>query len=239
MGKDKLDVIKQSKYFLESFFSIQNWQLDYLLSAEDFLLDSGAYTFMKSKGKKIDYEEYARKYGEFIKRYEIKHFFELDIESVIGWDEYERLHDMICNITKREPIPVFHKSRGKEWYLDALKTHTYVACGGIASDGKKPKKEHLEIMKWLIKKAHEQKSQIHGLGFTSTTLFDQLHFDTVDSTTWTMGARMGNLCYLTKTGEMRQWYPKKNGKKPKNIKELTIHNYLEWCKFQALAERKF
>lgn len=79
---------------------------------------------------------------------------------------------------------------------------------------------------------------MHGLGFTSTSLFESIRFDTVDSTTWSMGGRMGNLCYMDKNGTMKQWYPSKNQKKPKNIDDINVFNYLQWCKFQKYAERK-
>ena len=98
------------------------------------------------------------------------------------------------------------------------------------------KKEEFEVIPWFIKKAHEKNSRIHGLGFTSTSMFKKIRFDTIDSTTWTMGGRMGNLCYMTQSGEMRQYYPSKNGQKPKDVEKINLFNYLEWCKFQKYAE---
>ena len=50
-----------------------------------FLLDSGAFTFMTSlKGKSINWNEYVINYGNFVKQHDIKHFFELDIDPIVG-----------------------------------------------------------------------------------------------------------------------------------------------------------
>lgn len=235
--KNHPDVLKESKYFLESFYSIKEWQMGYLLQAEDFLLDSGAFSFMNS-GKQNDFEKYIKRYAEFINHYRIEKFFELDIESVVGWDEYVRLNNLLCKMTYRLPIPVFHKERGKKWFLDALDRYPYIAYGGIAVDRKTMKKRDLEIIKWFLQKAREKNVKMHGLGFTSTQLFKSIRFDTVDSTTWSMGGRMGNLCYMSKDGTMKQWYPSRHKKAPKNIDEINVFNFLQWCKFQEYAERK-
>lgn len=228
------DVIKKSKYFLESFYSIKPWQMEYLLTAKGFLLDSGAFTFMAGK-KNVDFEKYVHDYTEFVNSYKIKDFFELDIESVVGWDEYVRLNEILKSKAWTLPIPVFHKERGKDWFLDTVKQYPYIAYGGIAVDRKTMKKSEFEVIPWFIEEAHKQGCRIHGLGFTSTSMFDAIKFDSIDSTTWSMGGRMGNLCYM-ENGRMKQYYPSKNGKKPKNIEKINIHNYLEWCKFQEYAE---
>ena len=136
LGKENIDIIKKSKYFLESFYSIKEWQLDYLLSADDLLLDSGAFSFMAGR-KMVDFEKYIRKYAEFINAYRIKNFFELDIESIVGWEEYVRLNDLLISLAYKQPIPVFHKGRGKEWFIKTVKEVPYIAYGGIAIDRKK------------------------------------------------------------------------------------------------------
>ena len=191
------NVIKKSNYFLESFYSIKSWQLEYLLNAKDFLLDSGAFTFMASK-KQIDFIKYVDDYAEFVNRYKIKKFFELDIESVVGWSEYTKLNDRLKCQTHTLPIPVFHKERGKDWFLGAVKEYPYIAFGGIAIDRKTMKKKELDAIPWFIKEAHKQGCKIHGLGFTSTSLFDKIRFDTIDSTTWSMGGANGKSMFYDK-----------------------------------------
>lgn len=45
------------KYILESFYYVQDWQLPMIKNADDFLLDSGAFTFMENSKKAIVWEE--------------------------------------------------------------------------------------------------------------------------------------------------------------------------------------
>lgn len=232
--KNKPHLMEQCLYFLESFISIQPWQMPYFEKSKGFLLDSGAFTFVNSK-KHGNLREYAVQYAEFIKDHQIKDYIELDVELVVGWDERCRINDIITGITKCEPVLVFHKNRGLDWYKQACKNSLKIAYGGIACDRKSMKKQEFAPIPRLIEIAHQERCEIHGLGFTSTSMYDKIRFDSVDSTTWTMGGRMGNACYFTGDG-MRQWYPSKNGMKPKNINDLTEHNYLEWLKFQKYAE---
>ena len=111
--------------------------------------------------------------------------------------------------------------------------YNYVAIGGFVA--KEILKKEYKNIPPLIEYAHKKKCKIHGLGFTSTSFYDTIRFDSVDSTTWTIGMRMGNACYFNGQG-MRQYYPSLNGKKPININKLTKHNYSEWIKFQKYAE---
>lgn len=42
------NIIQKSKYILESFYSIKDWQIPIIKKCDLFLLDSGAFTFMNS-----------------------------------------------------------------------------------------------------------------------------------------------------------------------------------------------
>ena len=62
-----------------------------------FLLDSGAFTFMSGTNSP-DFDQYIIKYIDFINRHDIKYFFELDIDSIVGYEkvkEYTRRLDFI------------------------------------------------------------------------------------------------------------------------------------------------
>lgn len=66
----------------------------------DFLLDSGAFSFMQGKGA-VDWDQYTEEYAEWINRYGITKFFELDIDSLVGIKEVERLvADIVEDITR-------------------------------------------------------------------------------------------------------------------------------------------
>lgn len=232
--KNHPELMRECDYFLESFISIKDWQMPYFKKAKGFLLDSGAFTFMNGTKAKNIYE-YAEKYANFINEYDINDFFELDVEMIFGWNEYLKMNDLIEKITKKQSIPVFHKNRGLKWYINACENYDYIAFGGVAVGAGKVRKSMLRAMPEFIKIAHSHDTRIHGLGFTMTSRFDEIRFDTIDSTTWTMGGRMGNLCYFTGDG-MRQYYPSKNGKKPRNLNDLNAHNFSEWLKFQKWAD---
>lgn len=109
-NKNAEDVL-QSMYNLESFYYIKPWQYEMVHRSKMFLLDSGAFTFFSS-GKKIDWDEYIEKYANFIKEHDVSYFFELDIDSLIGYESVKQYRKKLERLTNRQCIPVWHKSRG-------------------------------------------------------------------------------------------------------------------------------
>ena len=92
---------------------------------------------------------------------------------------------------------------------------------------------------WFIQMAHKYDSKIHGLGYTRTENFTRFRFDSVDSTTWTVGARFGQLCFF-KDGKIIKESSIIRGIKTRNIKNVkgaNLHNFLEWVKFSQYLER--
>ena len=77
-------ILKDIPFVLESFYYIRDYQIPLIHSAELFLLDSGAFTFMSNNKKGVDWNEYVDRYIEFINKHDVKYFFELDIDSVVG-----------------------------------------------------------------------------------------------------------------------------------------------------------
>ena len=67
-------IIPTSVNVLESFYSIQEWQINFIHKFNDFVLDSGAFTFLNSKKKKIDFVKYAEEYANFICENKIEKF---------------------------------------------------------------------------------------------------------------------------------------------------------------------
>ena len=100
---------------LETYYYLQNnKEFPRLIgNFQNFLLDSGAFTFMSGAGV-VDFDKYVEGYAAFIKKWNVKNFFELDIDSVVGIREVERLREKLERLSGRKPIPVWHKSRGKE-----------------------------------------------------------------------------------------------------------------------------
>lgn len=57
--------LAKCEFILESFYSVAAWQIPFLLNAKSFLLDSGAFTFLRS-GKRVDWDDYVGRYARFI-----------------------------------------------------------------------------------------------------------------------------------------------------------------------------
>lgn len=203
-------------------------------TASRFLLDSGAFTFMQ-KSQKIDWYRYVEEYAGFINRYDVKHFFELDIDSIVGINKVEKLRDRLESLTGKKPIPVWHISRGKQYFIDMCKDYKYVAIGGIVTQ-EIPRRTYERAFPWFIKTAHENNAKIHGLGYTSKNL-RMYKFDSVDSTSWTTGNRSGKLfVFNSLTGKME--IKSCEGARLK-AREGALHNFNEWIKYARYMEKKY
>ena len=225
-------VLKRKICILESFYYVTEWMYPYIDKHWDFLLDSGAFTFMQNTKTHINWEQYVEKYGAFIKEHKIKHYFELDIDSIVGLKKVKQLRKRLESITGTKCIPVWHKSRGKENWLKIVKEYKYVAIGGIVT--KEIKEEQYPIFTWLLNEAKKQNCKVHGLGFTRMKGLKKYPFYSVDSTAWVYGNRGGFLYKFTGGKFIHITPPEGSRLKPK---ETSIHNFNEWLKFQEYAKR--
>ena len=224
-------VDKNVDYMLESFFYILPWQIERIPQMKMFLLDSGAFTFMSGTGT-ADFDDYLARYINFINKYDIKYFFELDVDSVVGYEKVKEYRKRLEEGTGKKCIPVWHKSRGKAEFLKMCDEYDYVAIGGIVT--KEITKEQYPFFSWFISEAHKRGCRIHGLGFTDTNLLPQYHFDSVDSTAWLSGSRYGHV-YSFDGKSMKSQKPPK-GMKTKHYKHIDERNIVEWLKYQKYAE---
>lgn len=220
------------KYLLESFFYITDWQIKILPQLDMFLLDSGAFTFMSSV-KNCDFEEYLTQYIHFINKHDIKYFFELDIDSIVGYEKVKEYRKRLERETGKNCIPVWHKSRGKEEFLRLCDKYDYVAIGGIVT--KEITNKEYPYFTWFINEAHKRGAKIHGLGFTQTSLLDKYHFDSVDSTSWISGGKYGHIYYI-ENGVVKHKEPPK-GKRAMNYRVVDCYNLSVWLKYQKYAEQ--
>jgi hypothetical protein len=221
--------ITETKYVLESFFYFQDWQIPFIKHSKMFLLDSGAFTFMNGSGS-TDFDDYLRRYIAFIKQHDVRYFFELDVDSVVGYERVKEYRKRLEGETGKQCIPVWHKSRGKDEFLRMCEEYKYVAVGGIVT--KEIAKTEYPIFSALISEAHKRGAQIHGLGFTSVADLPKYHFDSVDSTSWKSGGRFGQL-HLFQNGTIKTVTQKS---KRAIYKKIDEHNFQSWLKFQEYAE---
>lgn len=221
-------------YILESFFYVEDWMKPYIQNWWNFLLDSGAFTFMQNAGSgaSINWKDYVKKYADYINELNIDLFFELDIDSIIGLKEVERLRDYLEKLTGKKSVPVWHIARGKQKWIEICKNYEFVAIGGIVSKEIKP--ADFKVFHYLLQIAKDHGTKVHGLGFTNTEKLHVYKFDSVDSTAWIYGNR-GGFLYRFNGRNLEKFYLPE-GKRLKS-KEAAIHNFNEWLKFQKYAEK--
>lgn len=193
----------------------------------NFFLDSGAFTFAQGK-RHQNFEEYTERYIEFVKKYKIQNFLEMDIDGIIGYEKVKELRKKIERGVGRQCIPVWHINRGKQEFLNMCDEYKYVAIGGIPRNAP----EMWRYFPWFIKQAHMRGAKIHGLGFTSFDGLKKYHFDSVDSSAWTVGNRFG--CALLLEGGRIKRIQKPKGKEIRAV-EMAVHNFGEWVKFARWA----
>lgn len=219
-------------YILESFYYADSDTERLLPYFGDFLLDSGAFTFMEGKGGAVNWDDYVERYAEFVRRNKVKKYFELDIDLIVGYERVKEIRRKLETLVGWPSIPVWHSNRGVDDFRRMCDEYEYVAMGGIV--GKKWKKSHEKYVPAFIKEAHNRGAKIHGLGFTRLTLLPDYHFDSVDSTAWTTGNRYGFVYYFD--GKTMKKIDAPAGHRIGASREAAVHNFTEWLKFQKYAE---
>ena len=216
---------------LQSFFYNEEAITNLIPLLNSFMLDSGAYSFLKT-GKRVNWDEYISRYIKYIDDNDVKLFFELDIDKIIGYDRVKEIRRRLERETGKRPIPVWHRHLGKEEFLRMCDEYDYVAIGGFAIKNIRP--TEFKYITWFIDEAHKREVKIHGLGFTRTNWLSTLHFDSVDSTSWTVGNRFGYIYKFNGRTMTKIQHPKNT--RVKN-RETAINNFNEWLKFIDYAKR--
>lgn len=220
-------------FILESFYYANEWMEMVIPKLQKFMLDSGAFTFLNSGKGKPDWDAYVDRYAGFINRNGVDLFFELDIDPIVGYDGVLKLRQRLESKTGKRPIPVWHKSRGKDESLKMCEEYDYVAIGGIVT--KEISRKEYQFFPWFIREAHKRGAKIHGLGFTNLEGIRKYHFDSVDSTAWTSGNRFGSVYRFN--GRTMVKYDKGEGQKLADPRAVAVNNFNEWAKFQRYAEK--
>lgn len=226
-------VLKDIPFILESFYYIRDYQIPLIKSAELFLLDSGAFPFMSNSKKAVDWDEYLERYIAFINEHDVKYFFELDIDAVVGYERVKELRRKLENGTGKKSIPVWHKARGVDEFKKLCDDYDYIAIGGIVT--KEITREEYPLMKKLVAYARKKRTRVHGLGFTEKDI-EKYGFYSVDSTTWNMVSRFGKIYKFTGDRIVVVTPKGKKIDKSKYI-EGEVHNIKEWIKYQNYLRR--
>lgn len=222
-------------YVLESFYYVTPQQVELIPTWKGFLLDSGAFTFMAHShaSKGFDFDAYLDRYIAFIKRNNIKQFFELDVDSVVGYGKVLEMRRRLEKETGTKCIPVWHKSRGLEEWRKLTAEYSYVAIGGFVTKEIKPRE--YKFLPQLLKIARENGCKVHGLGFTNKVAYG-LDLYSVDSSNWTCSSRYGGVEYFDGQKMVRVNRP--SGKKNVNYKVLDEFILQEYIKFQKYLDKR-
>lgn len=225
------NLLLKSRFALASFYYCENSEYDFQKMFEHFVLDSGAFSFLMSKDKgksKKDLIDYCKRYINYINKFQIKNFVELDIDSLFGYEFVLYLRKMIEDGTKKKCIPIWHASRGKDEFYKMCREYEYAGIGGIA--GGEELSRHKKLYKYLNRIAKKEGCKLHGMGFTPSKNLVDYEFYSVDSTSWKSGRRFGSVSEY-KHGNIFK-VPTKDGVRLKDYKSLDRHNLEQWIKYQ-------
>lgn len=237
--KNGAEVNWEDLNILESFYyARKNRYVPQLISsARNFLLDSGAFTFMNNCRTLSNFDNYLEEYAEFIRMHNVRHFFELDIDSIVGLKEVERLRVKLERLTQRSPIPVWHKNRGLEYFVEMCRNYSYVAIGGIVTREIKIEK-YERLFPWFIETAHKYGTKIHGLGYTRIPKLRAYHFDSVDSTAWIFGNISGRVYEFNPQTASMSAKKVPMGKRLKS-RQACCFNFNQWVRLMKYARTHF
>jgi hypothetical protein len=241
LGQLYKDVDWKGAYILTSFYELKKAKvLPEYVYEETHIADSGAFSTFKSvqEAKKMDWDDYVKRYINFVKETGNKLYFEMDIDVVVGLDKVHYYRKQMEDAIGYQSIPVWHSTRKWDYFLMMCETFPYVSLGTTkATRAGEMIRKNPAILDKFIKTAHSMGTKIHGLGFTSQPWLDVLNFDSVDSSTW-LNAKYGVIFHFN--GRHCKIVKKKN----KDDKLIGIcanyhrHNFDEWLKYQKWMLQK-
>ncbi len=208
-----------------------------IIGRENILLDSGAFTFRMHGLKGEDIDTYTKRYIDFINKYDIKYFFEMDIDMCAEeLVKVKQLRKRIEDETGKKCIPVWHKTRGIEEWKEIVDNYNYIAIGGITSA---LDKEYTSIIKRMVGYANKHKVKVHGLGYSRADVLT-FGFYSADATTW-IGGQFGHIYYFDNDKKIPRY--KKQDRTNKRIKkeclpDIIRHNYEVWYHYQKYLRKQ-
>lgn len=230
----KIVDISKIKYALTTFIEGEKscYSVIKTVGRENFLLDSGAYSFMNAlKGKPVDFNEYQSKYIDFINKADVKYFFNLDLDNIIGIEKTKQMRDELERRTGKKCVPVWHKCMGLDSWKQLTKDYDYVAMGTMHEI-----KGNERILKALNNIAKENNCKVHGLGFTPKGV-EKYGFYSTDSTSWFQGFVWGAFEKFDGRNVVRI-ASKPSGYRIKDRNGILQHNFQEWLKYQAFLDKE-
>jgi|TARA_R110000744_G_scaffold282556_2_gene394232 hypothetical protein len=236
-GKELFQEVGYNFNRLDSFFYTKKSKLwtEKIVNYNNHILDSGAFTFIMAKSsKKVDIDSFTDEYIDYINHNNIELFFEMDVDSIFGYDKVKKLRARIERNTGKRSIPVFHTKRGLDDWKYICKDYDYIALG-IA--GKDVAWGDADAFHRFVLSAQEHNTNVHGLGITGMKSLRKVPFYSVDSSSWTSGNRYGGAMHFFNGKEIKI-KPKPAGLKISNHYALARHNLKSWMAFAESLKNK-
>lgn len=201
------------------------------------IVDSGAFTFMSgtASGTHIDWDRYAEEYADFVSQYHAENYIELDLDAIIGLDEVERLRKKLTKIVGYPPIPVWHKSRGWDYWLKMCRDYPYIAIGGIVT--KEIKRNEWPFFQTMLRESKKTGAKVHALGCTPSdpSFFKRYQFYSSDSSSWTSTMRFSKYDYWNGSKIVRL---NRDGRVDlAKARDFYDYTFTQWLKYQRYADR--
>lgn len=224
-------ITKKAPFVLQTFWDIKDSDSKTIQDAVNtprvFFLDSGAFSFMNS-GIRVDWQNYAKQYAQFINQYNIENYFNIDLDTIMGVLYTDELTRYIESETRKKSIRVFHRCMGIAKWREMCKKYPYVAIGASAITQECKWVKNTSLLKKMIQIAHGYGTKVHGLGYTRLDNINNttVPFDSVDSSSALSGGRYATVYKFTGSKLISTHIKGKS----KGYRELNSHNIQEWIK---------
>lgn len=146
----------------------------------DILFDSGAFSMWR-RGIQIDIKEYC----QYLLTNSINKYIVLD---KVGDHAETMKNQKIMEDIGMFPIPVYHLNSPIENLHEICEKYPYVCLGGTVGQ---PFKIRVDFFTKAF--SHFPFHKFHGLGLTDARIFNSFPFYSIDSTTWLVGDKAGNI----------------------------------------------
>jgi len=205
-------------------------------SGVEVIIDSGAHTLQK--GGEVNYESFFSNYLIWLKRMQdyIYQYVELDIENIVGIEKVYEWTAKLEKELKQPPIKVWHRWRGVSLWEQMAKENDFIGFSGFLVNPGGGGEIPVNYIPLFLNIAKKYNCKVHGFGFTKPNLIMRFPFYSVDSTSWLMGGRYGNIYYFTGR-KMTSRHRNVIAKNP-SAEDLNNWNALQWKKFSDFMEMR-
>lgn len=166
-----------------------------------YFLDSGAFSAF-SRGFPVELQ----RYGEFIQRYKASFDYYANLDAIPQNNDFAAAaQETLENQLRLEemglsPIPVYHKGEPEEYLVRYLEKYDYICLGGLVSDSTLSNEDFFEYVwgKYLANPDGTPKRKIHAFGMTSLKSMVAYPWYSVDSSTWLIHSKHGQIAVPVK-----------------------------------------